>query len=275
MDTEQKNPGSSLRAIIREPTLHFFLIAVAIFALYAITRDDNETLLEISQREIDARIFLQELSRGEELSAEQRQLIISVYVEEQILVQEALAMGLDNDVRIHDMLAQKMRHVLSANVIQPSAEEMEEFYRRNRLRYEIMPIVTADEVVFDTTEPLSTEVMALLENQAEPDALLAVEAGTVSVLPRVNRVDLSNIFEDEFSQNVFATSINEWVGPFASNRGQHWLRVTQKTAVRIPPLEEIIDRVRLDWIGAEEELRLQQEIDKLSERYSIVIIDDV
>jgi parvulin-like peptidyl-prolyl isomerase len=248
---------------------------VAIFALYAITRDDNENLLEISQREIDARIFLQELSRGEELSAEQRQLIISVYVEEQILVQEALAMGLDNDVRIHDMLAQKMRHVLSANVIQPSAEEMEEFYRRNRLRYEIMPIVTADEVVFDTTEPLSTEVMALLENQAEPDALLAVEAGTVSVLPRVNRVDLSNIFEDEFSQNVFATSINEWVGPFASNRGQHWLRVTQKTAVRIPPLEEIIDRVRLDWIGAEEELRLQQEIDKLWERYSIVIIDDV
>ena len=138
-----------------------------------------------------------------------------------------------------------------------------------------MPIVTADEVVFDTTEPLSTEVMALLENQAEPDALLAVEAGTVSVLPRVNRVDLSNIFEDKFSQNVFATSINEWVGPFASNRGQHWLRVTQKTAVRIPPLEEIIDRVRLDWIGAEEELRLQQEIDKLWERYSIVIIDDV
>ena len=48
MDTEQKNPGSSLRAIIREPTLHFFLIAVAIFALYAITRDDNENLLEIS-----------------------------------------------------------------------------------------------------------------------------------------------------------------------------------------------------------------------------------
>ena len=38
---------------------------------------------------------------------------------------------------------------------------------------------------------------------------------------------------------------------------------------------EIIDRVRLDWIGAEEELRLQQEIDKLWERYSIVIIDDV
>ncbi len=275
MNTEQKKPGSSLRAAMREPTLHFFLIAAVIFALYGITRGSNENLLEISQREIDARIFLQELSRGEELSAEQRQLITSTYVEEQILVREALAMGLDNDVRIHDMLAQKMRHVLSANVIQPSAEELAEFYRRNSPRYEIMAMVTADEVVFNSTEPLAAEVMALLQSQAEPDALLAVEAGTVSVLPGVNPVDLSNIFEDEFSQNVFAASINQWIGPFASNRGQHWLRVTQKAAARIPPLEEIIDRVRLDWIGAEEELRLQQEIDKLWERYSIVIIDDV
>ena len=275
MNTEQKHPGSSLRAVIGEPTLHFFLIAAVIFALYAITQGGNEYLLEISQREIDARIFLQELSRGEELSAEQRQLITSTYVEEQILVREALSMGLDNDVRIHDMLAQKMRHVLSANVIQPSAEELTEFYRRNSPRYEIMAMVTADEVVFNSTEPLAVEVMALLQSQAEPDALLAVEAGTVSVLPRVNPVDLSNIFEDAFSQNVFAASINQWIGPFASNRGQHWLRVTQKVSARIPPLEEIIDRVRLDWIGAEEELRLQQEIDKLWERYSIVIIDDV
>jgi parvulin-like peptidyl-prolyl isomerase len=259
MNTEQKHPGSPLRAVIGEPTLHFFLIAAVIFALYAITQGGNENLLEISQREIDARIFLQELSRGEELSAEQRQLITSTYVEEQILVQEALS----------------MRHVLSANVIQPSAEELAEFYRRNSPRYETMAMVTADEVVFNSTEPLAAEVMALLQSQAEPDVLLAVEAGTVSVLPRVNPVDLSNIFEDEFSQNVFAASINQWIGPFVSNRGQHWLRVTQKAAARIPPLDEIIDRVRLDWIGVEEELLLQQEIDKLWERYSIVIIDDV
>ena len=260
---------------MREPTLHFFLIAAVIFALYAITRGSNENILEISQREIDARIFLQELSRGEELSAQQRQIIRSSYVEEQILVQEARAMGLDNDVRIHDMLAQKMRHVLSANIIQPSTEELEEYYRRYIRRYEIMPMVTADEVVFNTSEPLSAEVLVLLQSHAEPDALLAIEAGTVSVLPRVNPVDLSNIFEDEFSKNVFAANLNEWTGPFASNRGQHWLRVTEKTAERIPALEEISDRVRLDRISAEEELRLQEEIDKLWERYSIVIIDDV
>ncbi|GIT21560.1 MAG: hypothetical protein CM1200mP40_12420 [Gammaproteobacteria bacterium] len=60
---------------------------------------------------------------------EQRQLVATIYVEEQILVQEALALGLDNDARIHDMLAQKMRHVLSGNVIQPTELELESYYQ--------------------------------------------------------------------------------------------------------------------------------------------------
>ena len=86
--------------IMREPIVHFFIIAAIIFALYAITQPGNKNLLEIDQREIDARIFMQELSRGEELSREQRDLITAYYIEEQILVREALAMELDNDERM-------------------------------------------------------------------------------------------------------------------------------------------------------------------------------
>jgi parvulin-like peptidyl-prolyl isomerase len=275
MNTKPNKFMSALQAAGREPTLHFFLIAAVIFALYAISQNSNENVLEISQREINARIFLQEINGGAELSAQQRQLIISAYVEEQILVQEAKTMGLDNDARIDDMLAQKMRHVLSANVIQPSVEEVEEYYQRNAQRYQILPQVTADEVVFDTAEALIQAVLPLLQNGAGPGALLAVEDGSASVLPQVNPIDLRNIFDAEFSQKVFAAQFNEWVGPFISNRGQHWLRVTDKSAERIPELDEIIDRVRLDWISAEEERRLQEEIDKLQEQYSIVINDDV
>lgn len=275
MNTKHSKFIPALQAVGREPTLHFFLIAAVIFTLYAVSQNRNENVLEISQREIDARIFLQEISSGTELSAEQRQFISSSYVEEQILVREAKAMGLDNDARIHDMLAQKMRHVLSANVIQPSVAEVEEYYRSNAQRYQILPMVTADEVVFDSSDSLTDAVLPLLQNGAGPDALLALEDGTASVLPRVNPIDLSNIFEAEFSQKVFSAQINEWIGPFVSNRGQHWLRVTQKSAERIPELDEIIDRLRLDWISAEEDRRLQEEIDKLWERYSIVINDDV
>ena len=272
----QMNKSSSVSTtvyarIMREPIVHFFVIAVIIFALYAITQAGNENLLEIDQREIDARIFMQELSRGEELSAEQRDLVTAYYIEEQILVREALAMELDNDERIHDILAQKMRHVLSGNIIQPSAAELSVYYEQNRSRFETPATADFDELVFDSTDPLDASILTSIQQGAEAEALLELSEGTVATLPNVNSVDLANIFDQEFSNKVLAAELNQWQGPFISNRGQHWLRATQRNSAGIPALDDIADLVRLEWIAAEEEARLQQEVDRLWDQYTIVI----
>ena len=52
------------------------------------------------------------------------------------------------------------------------------------------------------------------------------------------------------------------------------MKVTERSEERIPPLREILDRVRLDWIAQEEEIRLQQEVDNLWNRYEIVVNDN-
>jgi hypothetical protein len=49
------------------------------------------------------------------------------------------------------------------------------------------------------------------------------------------------------------------------------LKVIESSDERLPPLEEILDRVRLDWIAQEEEIRLQEEVNKLWNRYKIVV----
>lgn len=260
-----------LQKLTREPMAHFFIIALFIFGLYAITQAGNENLLEIDQREIDARIFMQELSLGEELSPEQRELVTAFYIEEQILVREALAMELDNDERIHDILAQKMRHVLSGNIIQPTDEELGRYFEENRARFETPASLDIDELVFNSREPLADSIIAALQQGSDSDTLLAMSEGTVAPLPNVRSVDLANIFDQEFADRVLAAELNQWQGPFVSNRGQHWLRVIERNPASIPELEEIADLVRLEWIAAEEEIRLQQEIDKLWDEYTIVI----
>jgi len=95
--------------------------------------------------------------------------------------------------------------------------------------------------------------------------------GTVAPLPNVNSVDLANIFDQEFADRILAADLGQWQGPYVSNRGQHWLRVIEHTPAGIPALEAIADLVRLEWIAAEEEARLQQEVDKLWNEYTIVI----
>lgn len=269
-DLQMMSP-SLAQKLIREPTVHFFVIALIIFALYAMTQSGNENLLEIDQREIDARIFMQELSRGEELSTEQRDLVTAFYIEEQILVREALSMELDNDERIHDILAQKMRHVLSGSIIQPTDDELLKYYEANSDRFETPASLTLDELVFDSRESLDDSITDSLQQNADIDTLLAMSEGTAAPLPNVNGIDLANIFDQEFADQVLAAELDQWQGPFISNRGQHWLRVTERIPAGIPALEEIADLVRLEWIAAEEETRLQQEVDKLWNEYTIVI----
>lgn len=257
--------------LMREPMVHFFVIALIIFAAYAIAQSGNENHLEIDQREIDARIFMQELSRGEELSLEQRELITALYIEEQILVREALSMELDNDERIHDVLAQKMRHVLSGSIIQPTDDELQEYYEENSSRFETPASLTLDELVFDSRDALADSIVDSLRQNADTDTLLSMSQGTVAPLPNVNSLDLANIFDQEFADRILAADLDQWEGPYVSNRGQHWLRIVERRPTNIPALEEIADLVRLEWITAEEETRLQQEVDKLWDEYTIVI----
>lgn len=267
-----ETPGDSLvHSLAREPTVHFFVVAILVFALYSLNNAGAGQVLEIDPGEIEARVFLREINNGEPVTEAQRQAIVDAYVEEQILVREALAMKLDNDARIHDLLAQKMRHVLSGDIIQPTDSELAAFYAANRDSYRVPSTLSADELVFDQADALPPEVMALLEAGAEPEAMLALAAGDSGPLRNANRLDLANIFSDEFSNRVFAAAPGQWQGPFVSNRGQHWLRVTAREEARVAALEEISDRVRLDWIVAEEEVRLAEEIARLRQDYTVIM----
>ena len=269
-----KQSNLVIQKLVQEPTVHFFLMAIVIFVIYAISQTNRENLLEVDQREIDARVFIQEMTAGQPLNDEQRQFIASNYVEEQILVREAIALGLNNDARIHDMLAQKMRHVLSGDVIQPTADDLNNYYEENLERYRTLPLVSVNELVLNTQDELSAEVQAFLNSGSDAEMILAATAGNEAPLPNVNRIDLANIFSPEFSEQVFNAESESWVGPYTSNRGQHWLKITERSEANLPPLNEITDRVRLDWIAEEEEILLQQEVDKLWDQYTIIVANE-
>jgi len=260
--------------LINEPTVHFFVIAVVVFIVYAISNLKGDDVIELDQREIDARILMQEMVSGQPLTSEQQEFITASYVEEQILVKEAVELGLDNDARIHDMLAQKMRHVLSGDIIQPTPAELESFYSSNSELYRAPATVSVDELILDTRNEIPMEIQTLISEGVNSDEILEMASGSSAPLPNANHLDLSNIFAPEFADAVFQSQGNEWIGPFSSNRGQHFLKIIERSEERIPPMAEIADRVRLDWITQEEEIRLQQEVNKLWDRYEIIINDD-
>ena len=265
---------NTIKWLLREPLMHFFLMALIIFAVYGLSDQKQTILLELDQADIEGRLFMQEMATGQAISEEQRNYYTAAFVEEQILVQEALKIGLDDDARIHDILAQKMRHVLSGDIIQPNEAELESFYHANLERYRTLQTLDTDEIVFNSRENLSEGLLEQLAAGSDAEALLSQSSGNLDPLPNVNQLDLSNIFDDAFAEQVFGAEIGPWQGPFLSNRGQHWLQIKSRKESFLPPLDEIRDRVRLEWIAREEDQRLKMEIEKLKKRYTIRIVDN-
>jgi hypothetical protein len=264
--------GTRIRAaagsMLREPTFHFLLLAGLFFVVNAIAGPRGR-VLELDRRELMARILQIEASTGSPLTPDERRQLEEAYVDEQVLVTEAMALGLDRDARVHDLLAQKMLHVLSADVIQPDDMELRVFYEANRESYKPAPAVTVDEVVFDM-DVLPSVIQDALAEGASPDRLARAVALVHRVLVEVTQGDLTQIMGVDLADRVFASEVGEWVGPLETVRGQHWYRLTSNREAEVLPFDDVRDQVRLDWIAREEAARLERRVAELRREYAIV-----
>ena len=256
-------PAKIVHEPFQEPLVLFTFIAALLFGASALLKPAEKTTLLIDSSEVEARLFLEELNSGEPLSESKRLEITTAYIEEEALVTEAFARGLDNDSRIRSLLAQKMLHVMSAEVIQPSTAQLSDFFNNNLSRYRQLALFDIEEVVLSQDDVRTAQLT------------LAAEPSLGRPLPTLSERDLASIFSAEFAAQVAEShgtpAANNWTGPFLSNRGKHWLRVVTSTPETTPPFDEVAERVRLDWIAAEEEARQRQQVQKLVEQYNIVM----
>ena len=268
-------PDSFARRVLREPTVHFVLLAAALFVVNAAVRSGSREVIEIDRGVVEARILLGEMSLGAALTDDQRRQVEQAYIDEQVLVREALALGLERDERIDDILAQKMRHVLSGDVIQPTDAELRVYYETHVARYTPEPAVTLDELVVRSPEPLPEPLAGQLERGVTADRLVSDLPDSRRRLPGTTLGDLTAMFSADVAERVFQAERGQWIGPHHSVRGQHWLRVGPRADETPAPLDAIRDQVRLDWIVDEEEARLAERVAELRARYAIVYTGEV
>jgi len=259
-------PTSPFRSVLREPLVHFVLLAVVLFGVSR-AFGGGANVIDITNDEIDWRVMQFEAQEGRALTDEERALVRERYIDERVLVAEARSERLDADDRIDDILVQKMLHVLSGEVIQPTDEELEAFYAMNTGRYATEATVTVDEVVAPMGSPLPKRLLEGGEPADVGDGALIASR----VMPRLTLDDLAQIFGDEAASEVFHAETGAWVAAYQSVRGQHWFRVRERADAQVPPLEVVRETVRLDWISEQEDRRLLARVAELRKRYDIRI----
>ena len=271
---DRSQPRSVFRAVLREPTAHFVLLALALFLAANVVGSRAEVIV-VDRSEIEQRIAQLEVARGGSLTSEQRQQVEDDFIYEQVLARKAQALVREDDPRIHDILVQTMLHYLRSDVVPPPTEtELRAYYEANRTRYAQAPAVTLDEFLLRPSGSELGERPAALRDDVSPDEISSDELVRHRRLARLGPGDLRRLFDTTVVRTALEAEVGEWIGPYRSPDGDHWLRVRDKRGGgEAPPLEYAIEAVRQDWIAQQEQTRFEEYVIKLAEEYVIRFTD--
>ncbi len=249
--------AESLRArVVREPLVHVLVLGVLLFALHRFLAPPS------ASREIvvpaDALAGLRDDFRrrtGRMPSATDEQALVDAWVDDEILVREGLALGLDRgDAIVRRRLIQKMQLLLenTETVPPPSDAELEAFLAAHATRYASPPRVTFTQVFVSAQragDGAGSEAEALrarLDAGADPSTL-----GDPFLRGREFRLhsqaELASIFGPAFAAAVMALPGETWSAPLRSTFGLHLVRVSETRPGAAPELASVREQVEREW----------------------------
>jgi hypothetical protein len=268
--------------LIREPLVHFLLLAGLIFTAYGLLagRVATEETIEVSQAKIEqiASIFARTWQRPP--TADELKGLIDDHVKEEIYVREAMRLGIDkDDTVIRRRLRMKMEFLNDAEAEATPATEadLSAYLASHPDTFREAPRVAFEQVYLDAQKrgaALQAEAAALLAS-IRKDAASAAEAGDPTLLPPsmplTDRQGIAQLFGDDFAAVVVALPAGDWQGPIPSGYGLHLVKVTSQEAGRLPALAEIRSQVEREWMNDQRDAMARQKLDDLLKRYKVTV----
>ncbi len=221
------------------------------------------------------------------LSVAEKQQVIDDYIGEEAMVREARRLGLDrDDFVIRQRLIQKMNFIDldPASESQPDTATLKAWFDDHADRYNSPARISFTHIFFAADSDQSNEDIIALRQALNANATAPAEA-----LPLGERFaylrsyqdrglfDLKSHFGDDFVAALTprVSEQGRWLGPLASRWGQHLIFMESYTPDRAPEFAEVQNKVLYDW-QQEAKLRAEQGLaQRMAEKYTINIADDV
>lgn len=276
---------SGLSQVYRQPLLHFLLLGALIFAGYGLFAPGSETEpggagedIIMTRQQLDRltdeyRATWQRAPGPDEIDA-----LIDGYVREEILVREALRLGLDQgDTVIRRRLAQKMDFLASsaARSLQPSEQDLNDFYAANEDYYRRPGRIAFEQVFLGPAvdEELFEELRESLRTGANPEQL-----GERTLLPFRMRLSEKARIEGLFGEGTYerleALPLDEWQGPVKSGYGAHLVRVIEHQKPELLSFGTVREDVVTDWTQERAQDIRADALEAMRQRYRIVLPED-
>jgi hypothetical protein len=266
------SPQARTHKWLREPLLHFVLIGAVLFGLdYFIAgrADDPHTIVVDAAVDAEAKQTFQ-TSRGREPNAEELRALRQVWLDNEVLYREGLALGLDKgDIAIRERVIFKALSMVDANTKRPDVDEptVREWFEKNRARYDQPARYDFQEAVLagESSEAAVRSFVSALNSGTAPDAEAGLRVFTAR--PHGNVVQS---YGEDFAAALVASPPGEWRA-IQSKEGWRAMRLESIAPAQPAKFEQLQGVVLQDWTDAVMSEQRSAAVQALAKKYTIKI----
>jgi PPIC-type PPIASE domain len=276
-----------LQKWLREPLLHFLVIGLALFALYATMasgrRDAGTVSREVVVTQGRIRSLGETFARQWNRPPSQEELdgLVAAFLREEVLMREAQALGLDrDDTIVRRRLAQKMEFLTEdlLAAAEPTEDTLRAYLASHPERFAEDDRVTFSQIFLDPTarggslEQDASKLLSLLNGPNAPaPALLGDSRMLEPRLENLPRRDVEAQFGAEFAAALEELPEGQWHGPLPSGYGVHLVRVEARTTSSLPPFDVVREDVAREWSAAKRVELREAQYRALLARYRVTV----
>lgn len=276
-----------MNRFLREPLVHFLVLGLLIFAAFGwFSRDqqsEDEIFISRSQQEHLVTMFTRTWQRRP--TPQEFQGLLRDYLRQEIAYREAVKMGLDqDDIIIRRRMRQKLE-LLTDDIVsfsEPADTELQNYLEENQEEFRLEPVIDLRQIYISRdkrgagADEFARSLLAQLRRDPGDQPMADWrEMGDALPLPaeleRARSSEISRQFGQQFTDNILGIEQGVWTGPVLSGYGLHLVVIDQFTPARDPALEEVRERVKIEWMNQRRRTATDDLYDQLAENYQIEI----
>ena len=282
----------SVRRFLRDPLLVFLGIGAGVFALDRMAGgvfDPESRNVLVTRDQVVRLATLWSAQIGRLPTAAELDSLVEDHIREEVLVREAMRMGLDgDDTIVRRRLAQKMSFLIEDTVVVDAISEGElaAYFEENAERYGDAQRFTLRHVYVspdrrgsdEEAARVAADILVQLTEEgggAEPENTLWRRLGDPFMLRREygrrTAADLAELFGGAFVDALADLPVGEWAGPVESAYGYHIVRLSLRTEAKPAVFEDARRRVLEDAQRDARDAANREAHDNLRNRYEIEI----
>ncbi len=247
----------------------------------------NGTVIRVEDFERLVAAVVQDMRTPDEEKARER--VLDRMIEEELLVQRALDLGL-----VH--LDRKVRADLTSNVIasvvgdikgvEPDADELESFFAENKAYFtrpgrlrarQIFFRVAPEEIAASEDGPAQDRARKARARLTAGDDYKSVKAALgdaeISPIPdaMLPATKLREYTGPTLLRTIVDLEVGQWSDPVRSGSGIHLVQLVERERAETPPLAQIREQVTVDWRRRQGDQALRSYLDELRARAKVEI----